>query len=824
MKKFFLIPVFLLLINSLCSIDAVRINLLGYLPQSPKIAVFLSDKKYELKSFQLINCLTEMPVFEGYTSSSDASVWGMTTAYKLDFSQFKQKGGYYIKIGNTKSPCFRVDYDVYDGASDFILRYMRQQRCGFNPFFNDSCHVHDGIIVDHPSKTGDYIDVTGGWHDASDYLQYLTTSANATYQMMFAFNKNPEVYKDLHLSDGLKGKNGIPDILDEIRWGLEWMMRMNPAKNEMYNQIADDRDHRGFRIPTLDTVSYGLGNARPVYFVTGKPQGLGKYKNRSTGVASTAAKYASTFAFGAEIFKVLDPIFSLKMTEKALDAWEFAESDPGVNQTACNVSPYFYEEDNYVDDMELAAVSIYKLIGNQEFLKEAKYWGELEPVTPWMEIHRARHYQFYPFMNLGHGIIATVQDSILSRQFVSYYKNGLEALERYANDDPFNIGIPFQWCSSNFIAAAATQAQLYRHISGDNRFIKMEYALYDWLFGCNPWGTSMICGFPAGGDYPEDPHSAITLEKGETTFGGLVDGPVYKSIYESLRGIRLFDDDEYADFQGGKAVYHDDIGDYSSNEPTMDGTASLSYILSSLEKEVKHNSHSQKTVKDAHGAIIKSETDSKTVSLIFSAHEFNDGGEDILKTLKKSEVKASFFLTGDFYRNTENAKIIHQIIEDGHYLGAHSDKHLLYNDWEKRDSLLVTRDKFEDDLIDNYKSMASFGIQAEEAKFFLPPYEWYNSVIVDWSRQMGLNVINFTPGIRTNADYTTPDMKNYLSSEKIIDDLKAYIEIDENALNGNIILIHLGTHQDRQDKLYMKLDQIIKLISSEGYKFAKFSI
>jgi hypothetical protein len=72
---------------------------------------------------------------------------------------------------------------------------------------------------------------------------------------------------------------------------------------------------------------------------------------------------------------------------------------------------------------------------------------------------------------------------------------------------------------------------------------------------------------------------------GETTFGGLVDGPVYRTIYNGLKGIVLFEPDPYASFQNGIAVYHDDMGDYSTNEPTMDGTASLSYCLSSLEKE-----------------------------------------------------------------------------------------------------------------------------------------------------------------------------------------------------------------------------------------------
>jgi hypothetical protein len=128
---------------------------------------------------------------------------------------------------------------VYNGTADYLLHYMRQQRCGYNPFLKDSCHVHDGYIVYHPTKTGQHIDVRGGWHDATDYLQYTTTSANAIYQMMFAYQENPESFGDAYDAAGHPGANGIPDIVDEIKWGLDWLNRMNPAPGELYNQIAD---------------------------------------------------------------------------------------------------------------------------------------------------------------------------------------------------------------------------------------------------------------------------------------------------------------------------------------------------------------------------------------------------------------------------------------------------------------------------------------------------------------------------------------------------------------------------------------------------------
>ena len=803
--------------------DVIRVNQMGYLPEGLKTAVFLSDRSILLKKFDLIEERSGKKVLIGVPLVSNGALWGQKSAYRFDFSSVVQPGKYHLEAAEATSPSFTISSGAYKGSADFILQYLRQQRCGFNPFLKDSCHTADGIIVDHPEKTGQWTDVTGGWHDASDYLQYTLTSANAVYQMLFAYRANPSVYKDYYGANGLKGSNGIPDILDEVRWGLDWLVKMNPTKGEMYYQIADDRDHRGYRLPNLDTVSYGLGKKfRPVYFVTGQPQGSGKNRNRTTGVASVAAKFSSSFALGSEIFTKYDPALATLLKKKAREAWEFALSDPGVCQTACVVSPYFYEEENYTDDLELAGVSLFQLSRSQEDLKAAAKWGEIEQITPWMELHRARHYQYYPFVNLGHAQLAQSADTTLSIKFTAFMKQGLITLQKFTTNDPFPIGIPFIWCSNNLVVAAATQAMLYRQITGDRQFEQLEAALTDWLFGCNPWGTSMVCGLPATGDFPEDPHSAITYWMKQPTYGGLVDGPVYQQIYKSLIGITLHRPDSYAPFQGGSAVYHDDGGDYSTNEPTMDGTASLSFLLSSLEATGAKKSTGSNG-QDSQGATVRMDSGKKKVYLVFSAHEFGEGGVSIANTLRKFNAKGSFFFTGDFYRNKQYRKLIQQLAADGHYLGAHSDKHLLYADWNKRDSLLVSRVDFEKDVMNNYKEMMVFGIDPGKAKYFLPPYEWYNSETVNWAEQLGLTTVNFTPGIRTNADYTTPEMPNYRSSEQILTDLKNFETLDPNGLNGTIMLIHLGTSPLRTDKFYHQLDKLLSSLQGKGYQFCQIA-
>ena len=95
----------------------------------------------------------------------------------------------------------------------------------------------------------------------------------------------------------------------------------------------------------------------------------------------------------------------------------------------------------------------------------------------------------------------------------------------------------------------------------------------------------MVYGLPSKGDTPVDPHSSLTHLYNYPLDGGLVDGPVYGSIYNSLIGITLKDADEYAEFQSDLAVYHDDSGDFSTNEPTMDGTASLVYLLAAKDND-----------------------------------------------------------------------------------------------------------------------------------------------------------------------------------------------------------------------------------------------
>jgi endoglucanase len=601
----------------------IRVNQLGYIPNGKKVAVFCgkgSTNQKAGKNWKLVDLATGKPIASGSLGRDYGEYGPYNVTYRLDFSFIKRTGHYYLVVDTTRSPVIIIGPDVYKGAADFCLNYMRQQRSGFNPFLRDSCHTHDGYTL-YGGKVGlgdsTEIDAVGGWHDASDYLQYSATSANAVYHLMMAYRDFPTQFTDTKLSNGLDGKNGLADVMDEANWGLQWMLKMHPRFDWMFNQVGDDRDHQGMRIPKEDSF-YGKGFQRPVYFIDGEVQQRGRFLNHTTGTSSTAGKFAAAFAL-AHIIYNSDSSFHLYARkggyyEKAISAFQFGLRKPGVTQTVSVRSPYIYAEDNWTDDMELAAVLIHRMLNantgssdNGYYLARAVDYAKMEKITPWLGADTANHYEWYPFINLGHGELLLElksgkffpqRDAGFVKEFVDgfarnldtiggYYKEGIARVAEKAIKNAFLRGIPFIWCSNNLTVAFTIQCYWYRRETGDEQYAELEQSNFDWLFGCNPWGTSMVYGLPAWADTPTDPHSALTHIGHYSINGGLVDGPVYGSIYNNLTGIKLYNTDAYALFQSNLAVYHDDYGDYSTNEPTMDGTASLIYLLAARSAEAK---------------------------------------------------------------------------------------------------------------------------------------------------------------------------------------------------------------------------------------------
>ena len=223
----------------------------------------------------------------------------------------------------------------------------------------------------------------------------------------------------------------------------------------------------------------------------------------------------------------------------------------------------------------------------------------------------------------------------------------------------------------------------------------------------------------------------------------------------------------------------------------------------------------------SEGGIIRGATGEKQLALVFTGGHYAEGGAAILDALKERGIKAAFFFTGDFLRMPEHEALVKRLVREGHYLGPHSDKHLLYCPWEGEKKTLVSKEDFRRDLEANLEELARFGVKREAARYWIPPFEWYNEEISSWSEELGLKLINFTPGTRSNADYTGEKDKNFVSSQEIIDSILAREEADEYGLNGFLLLLHVGAGPGRVDKMHVRLAELLDVLARRGYSFKR---
>jgi endoglucanase len=568
----------------------IRHNLLGYLPEDTKIAIAFSEKPIAA-GFEVVEETSGKVAFRGKLKRSEAPGWGrFGYYYELDFSPVKETGNYFLRLEKReeRTPSFRIGPDAFGDSHEDLLAFMRQQRCGYNPFLDMVCHQRDGRSFYGPMSDSTYVDLSGGWHDAGDQLKYLITSSNATARMIHAFEMEPGKFADLTNHLGQDTPNGIPDVLDEARWGLDWIHKMHPAPDQLFHQVADDRDHRGWKWPDQDPSDYGWGpnSYRAGYFADGKPQGLNKYMSKATGVANLAGRSAAAMALGYRVWKkdLQDDIFAEQCLKAAVELYGLGKKQEGYQQGNSYGAPYRYTEDTWADDMEWGAAELYAATGARAYLEDAKKYARMAATTSWMPFDTADHYKYYPFINVGHYALYPHVDKAFQDTLAGYYRDGIEHCLKRAKENPFHVGIPFIWCSNNLAVALITQILLYENMTGDMQYHGLMVAQRDWLLGRNPWGTSMFTGIPENGEYPLDVHTSVYVKTGKVVPGGLIDGPLYKKIHVKQLGLELTKPDEFAHLQNDYVVYHDDIGDYATNEPTMDGTADAIFFLAFFAK------------------------------------------------------------------------------------------------------------------------------------------------------------------------------------------------------------------------------------------------
>lgn len=514
----------------------LRVNQIGYLPGDPKIAV-LSSAEPLSGEFTVGDYRADI--------GPDCGAWGpFAHNYRLDFSVVRADGRYRVRFGEIESAEFGIGKDVFQELPEKLLGFMRLQRCGDNPVTGRKCHQDDAIDV----ETGERVDLVGGWHDAADRIKHMITSTYCVAALQLAGAE------------------------EEAKYGAALVRKIHPNPDTIYVQIADDRDHGlPHTVWHEDQTDYGTGpgGPRPAYPALGKPQGP-KYQNKSTGVASLAGRAAAAMALTGDL-------------NAARSMFALAQAKPGVAMSVPVKAPYYYGESTWHDDVEWAATELYIATKDESFLKTAQEHARLAGASKWMGTDAHGHYEFFPYVNLGHWRLYPHVDTAAQKELAGFYRTGLERVRERAEKNPYRLGTPLVWCSTNDVIAFATQAVLYEAMTGDQTYRALAAEARDWIFGRNPWGVSFVIGIPEKGAASRHPHHLMHLLVDTLPVGGLVDGPVTRAINSSLK-FAPFGEDAYARFQSDVAVYHDDFEDFSTNEPIIDGTVSLLFLLQHWNK------------------------------------------------------------------------------------------------------------------------------------------------------------------------------------------------------------------------------------------------
>jgi hypothetical protein len=339
-------------------------------------------------------------------------------------------------------------------------------------------------------------------------------------------------------------------------------------------------------MPDQDNADYGWGvnSFRPVYAATGTPQGLGKYLSKADGFANLAGRSAAALALGYQVFSQIpgENDFAQSCLQAAKELYELGKINEGFQQGNSYGAPYRYEENTWADDMEWAAAELYKVTRQKNYLKDARRYAKVIGNWSWMQRDTASHYEMYPFVNMGHYALWQAGNKKDKKLTAGFYRENLSRIKAKAAGNPYGVGHLFIWCSNNLAAAVATQSLLYEEMTGSQEFHSLLVNHANWLLGLNPWGTSMITGLPENRDWPLDVHMPFWKLKVEVIRGSLVDGPLWTTIHDGMLAIELSEKDEYAEYQPPHLRYHDDFADYSTNEPTMDGSADLILLLTYL--------------------------------------------------------------------------------------------------------------------------------------------------------------------------------------------------------------------------------------------------
>ncbi len=545
-KKNLLLILFFSSIQFSCNAAAggeifVRANQVGFLPYDIKTAIIMSKGNLTNTSFNIVNANNERIVFKGKIDTSRGKWGNFPFNYQIDFSRITDAGVYHIEIENKKSFTFKISKNIYDGITDSLLLFLRVQRCGpTKPFLHEPCHLYDSpqVIGDNVEEG---IDVTGGWHDAGDYVKFLNTTALTTYMLLFSYEFDKSKFEFDH------NKNNEPDILEEARIGIDWILRACYKKNRFVTQVQNVRDHEEiWRLPENDSLRYD----RPAY------TGIGK---NMVGLVSATLSLASRI--WRERFS--DKQNANKWLAASKEIYQVRNQVPDVD----TVQSGMYQDSRFWGKLALGAIELYKSTKEIKYLTDSFVYGDSAKSDYWWS---------WGDINA----LAQFRIAEYNPRFKNYLQNNLIAFNENKNKMTFGEGTNYSWGTTNTFLGIALQAILWKKLTRSSEYDSLKFFQSDYILGKNPWGISFI--YNIGKNFSKNFHSQIAHFHNGYLPGAVSAGPAPKSILNNYQIQRT--NLSYSEFNSDDVLYFDDKADYITNEPTIVSNATAIFVFGQLAR------------------------------------------------------------------------------------------------------------------------------------------------------------------------------------------------------------------------------------------------
>lgn len=328
---------------------AIYCNQIGYLPQSRKTAVMTAGEHFRVIR---VEGASEQEVLEGTARDAGPDKASGDHVHVADFSKISQDGVYYVQSdAGEKSHRFSIGRDIYRALQRDMTKALYYQRCGCaleakhaGEYTHPCCHMDDAVLWTDRSVAKE---VKGGWHDAGDFGRYISPAAVAVAHLLYAYQLFPKSFEEsLNIPES---GNGVPDVLNECRYELEWMLKMQDEEGGAYHKLTAER-HADFIMPEEDKDQFYL-----------------------FPVSSMAtADYAASMALASRVYRDFDEAFADRLYDAAAGAWGWLEKNPQYvgfkNPESCNTGEY--NDDCDLDERLWAAAEMLVTTGEQKYQEQ----------------------------------------------------------------------------------------------------------------------------------------------------------------------------------------------------------------------------------------------------------------------------------------------------------------------------------------------------------------------------------------------------------------------------------------------------------------------